>query len=187
MKEPIRSCSGASSGHHRLELDGDRETGCGWSVSLLGGAGCRAPVALLLQPLMSLSSLGRPAGGLPPPGGHPGSLGISSLKQLRAHCQGEGPRQSKVAPSMNPSSEDLLDCLPELLDERHSGWKFPAHCWKGNHPTQNYRASRRCWARERAGAMGGQGALRGSPLTSARWRLPGRPGARGRPEKTGWR
>ena len=41
---------------------------------------------------------------------------------------------------MNLSSEDLLDHLSELPDERHSGWKSPAHRWKGHHPTQNHRA-----------------------------------------------
>lgn len=45
-----------------------------------------------------------------------------------------------MAPSVNLSSEDLLDHLPELLDERHSGRKSTAHHWKGHHPTQNHRA-----------------------------------------------
>lgn len=57
MKEPIRSCSGASSGHHRLELD---RRGGGGTMSLLGGGlaarRCFASQDLVLHPLLSLPS-----------------------------------------------------------------------------------------------------------------------------------
>lgn len=55
-------------------------------MSLLGGAGCLGSGppphsrSLLLQPLISLSSLLELAGGLCPPGGHPDYLGVSLLK-----------------------------------------------------------------------------------------------------------
>lgn len=105
---------------------------------------------------------------------------------------GEGPSQNEVAPSLNLSSEELLDHLPDLPGERY---------WAGAGNSLHIPGRGIAHLRT-TGLMAGfqvLGPVRGkgfwvregpsgvSALTSARWRLPGRPGAGDRPEKRGRR
>lgn len=79
---------------------------------------------------------------------------------------GEGPGQNEVAPSLNLSSEELLDHLPDLPGERYwgGGGEFPAHPWKRHRPPQNHRAHGGlpgAGTSEREGVLGERGALGG--------------------------
>lgn len=98
-----------------------------------------------------------------------------------------------MAPSLNLWLEELLDDLSDRPGERLR-WEFSAQPFQGDFPAQNHRV-REVFQAQGAGSVRTpqgrgsrwEGALGVSPLTSAQWRQPGRPGAGGRPEKRGWR
>lgn len=106
--------------------------------------------------------------------------------QSKGHIDGQG--QSQVAPSLNLWLEELLDHLSDCPGERLR-WEFSAQPFQGDFPAQNHRVREAFQAQGQGQGRGSrwEGALGVSPLTSAQWRQPGRPGAGGQPERRGWR